>query len=89
MNSSAVTKADFCVASRDQPSLAVGIYAYRVVCRSKWMLWSDSYPEFLVRGVFQSDIGSEGNDTYLATHTHKSTHLRRAFFREELTVGHR
>ncbi|CAM9493752.1 unnamed protein product [Scytosiphon promiscuus] len=46
--SCAVTKADFCVASRDQPSIAVGIYAYRVVCRSKWMLWSDSYPEFLV-----------------------------------------
>ncbi|CAM9684318.1 unnamed protein product [Pylaiella littoralis] len=46
--SKAVTKADFCLASRDQPSIAIGLYAQRVVCRSKWLFWSDWYAEYLV-----------------------------------------
>ncbi|CAM9648355.1 unnamed protein product, partial [Ectocarpus fasciculatus] len=48
VTSCAVTKADFSVASRDQPSLAIGIYAHRVVCRSRWLFWSESYAEYLV-----------------------------------------
>ncbi len=46
--SKAVTKTDFCLASRDQPSTAIGIYGHRVVCRSKWLFWSDCYAEYLV-----------------------------------------
>lgn len=46
--SKAVTKTDFCLSSRDQPSTAIGIYAHRVVCRSKWLFWSESFAEYLV-----------------------------------------
>lgn len=46
--SKAVTKTDFCLASRDQPSTAIGIYGHRVVCRSKGLFWSDCYAEYLV-----------------------------------------
>ncbi|CAM9331601.1 unnamed protein product, partial [Laminaria digitata] len=44
----AVTKADFCLASREQPSVAIGIYAHRIVRRSRWLFWSECYAEYLV-----------------------------------------
>lgn len=48
----AVTKADFCLASREQPSVAVGIYAHRIVRRSRWLFWSECYAEYLVSVIF-------------------------------------
>lgn len=79
--SKAVTKTDFSLASRNQPSLAIGIYAHRVVCRSKWLLWSNYYAEFLVVTGTETELLSAWrtySDFSFLANTANSLHVRRA-----------
>lgn len=44
-----VTKADFSLNSRAEPSLALGVYAHRIIRRWRWGVWPKYTAEYLVR----------------------------------------
>lgn len=54
INTEAVTKSDFSLTSRDQPPIAIGIYAHRVIRKRYWLLWSSCETQYLVSGYVNS-----------------------------------